>query len=220
MRNDPESQAIPLGAARLAFAGAAAFVALLTSLHLLKPELDPSWRFISEYAIGDFGWVMVLAFLSLALGYAALFLALRSQIRSLDGRIGLALLLISALSLTMGGVFTSDPITTSREAMTASGRLHSLAGTLGIVMPFAAAMVSWSLARNRAWLSQRRPLLWAAGLAVLGFLTSLVSLGVMLSRSGGTFGPDVPVGWPNRIEIMSYSIWLMVVAWCAAKLRR
>jgi hypothetical protein len=52
-------------AARLAFAGAATFVVLLAALHVIKPRLDPSWHFISKYAIGRHGWIMVLAFLSL-----------------------------------------------------------------------------------------------------------------------------------------------------------
>jgi Protein of unknown function (DUF998) len=212
--------AISLLAARLSFAGAAVFLVLLAALHVLKPELDPSWRFISEYAIGDYGWMMVLAFLSLALGYVALFMALRPQIRTIPGRIGLALLLVSAVGLTMGGLFTTDPITTSHDARTTSGILHSMGGTIGIVMPLAAALISLSLARNRGWASARGPLLWAAGLAVLGFLLSLVTMGVMLSRSGGTFGPEVLVGWPNRLEIVSYSVWLMVVAWSALRLRK
>jgi hypothetical protein len=53
-------------AARLSFAGAATFVVLLAALHFIKPELDPSWQFISEYAIGDYGWIMLLAFLGRA----------------------------------------------------------------------------------------------------------------------------------------------------------
>jgi len=34
----------------------------------------------------------------------------------------------------------------------------------------------------------------------------------MVIPSDGKFGPDVPVGWPGRIEILAYSAWLMVVA--------
>jgi hypothetical protein len=212
--------AIPLMAARLSFAGAAMFVVLLALLHLIKPELDPSWHFVSEYAIGDYGWMMVLAFLSLALSYVALFMALRSQVRTLAGRVGLGLLLVSAVGLTMGGVFVTDPMSVSHDARTASGKLHSVGGTIGIVMPFAAALISWSLTRNRAWALAREPLLWSAGLAVLGFLLSVVSLGVLLSQSDGTFGPDVLVGWPNRLEILAYTVWPMVVAWCAVRLRK
>ena len=59
--------AISRTAALLAFAGTATLVVLLAALHFIKPELDPSWHFISEYAIGDYGWMMVVAFLSLAL---------------------------------------------------------------------------------------------------------------------------------------------------------
>jgi hypothetical protein len=85
--------AVSSTAARLSFAGAATFVVLLAMLHLIKAELDPSWHFISEYAIGRYGWIMVLAFISLAVGYVALFVATRSQLRTIAGRTGLALLL-------------------------------------------------------------------------------------------------------------------------------
>jgi hypothetical protein len=206
-------------AARLSFAGAATFALLLAALHFIKPELNPSWHFISEYAIGEYGWIMVLAFLSLALSYVSLFSALRSQLQTIAGRIGLALLLVSALGLTLAAIFTTDPITVSENAVTTEGTLHNFGGTLGIAMPFAAALVGWKLARDPAWSSATRPLIWATGLALVAFLVSLVSLGVMVSRSGGEFGPDVLVGWPNRIEIVAYSVWLMVVARQAIRVR-
>jgi hypothetical protein len=210
--------AISRSAASLALASAATFVVLLAALHFIKPELDPSWHFISEYAIGEFGWIMVLAFLAFALSYIALFAAIRSQIRTTGGRIGLALLLVSATGLILAAIFTTDPITTSPDAATVEGNLHNLGGTLGIAMPFAAAIISWSLARSPAWSAVRRPLLWAAGLALVGFVASFVSLGVLLSLSGGQFGPGVPVGWPNRFEVLGYCVWLMVVAWNAMRL--
>ena len=192
---------------------------LLAALHFIKPELDPSWHFISEYAIGDYGWMMVLAFLSLALSYVSLFVAIRSQLRTIAGSIGLALLLLSALGLTIAAIFTTDPITVSKDAVTTEGTIHNLGGTLGIAMPFAAALIGLKLARNPGWSSAKRPLLWATGLALVAFVVSFFSLGVMLSQSGGEFGPDVLVGWPNRIEMLAYCVWLMTVAWQAVKLR-
>lgn len=214
--------AVSRTAAQLSFAAAATFVVLLAALHLIKPELDPSWRFISEYSIGDHGWIMVLAFLSFAVGYVALFIAIRSQPRTISGRIGLVLLLVSAAGLAVAGVFTTDPITASKDAVTTTGKLHSLGGTLGIAMPIAAALISWNLARNPAWSAARRSLLAAAGLAVVAFLVSSVSSvssGVMLSQHDGKFGPEVLVGWPNRVEVLAYSVWLMTVAWHAIQLR-
>jgi Protein of unknown function (DUF998) len=212
--------AISRTAALLAFAGAFTFAVLLVALHFIKPELDPSWHFISEYAIGRYGWVMVLAFLSLAISYVSLFVATRSQLRTIGGRIGLALLLVSALGLAIAAVFTTDPITVSKDAATTEGKVHNLGGTLGIAQPFAAALIGWKLARNPLWSSAKRPLLWVTGLALVAFLVSFFSLGVMVSQSGGKFGPDVLVGWPNRFEIVAYSVWLMVVAWQAIQVRR
>ena len=202
-------------AAQLSFAGAATFLVLLTALHLIKPDLDPSWHFISEYAIGRHGWVMVLAFLSLAVSYTALSVTLRSQLDGVLGRIGLGLLLVSALGLTLGALFTTDPITST--AKTPEGRIHNIGGTLGMAMPFAAAFVSWSLARRPEWAFARRSLVIAAVLAVLGFMTAIASLGIVLSNSGGTFGPDVRVGWPTRLETVMYCVWLMVVARAALR---
>ena len=206
-------------AALLSCAGAATFVVLLAALHFIERELDPSWHFISEYAIGDYGWMMVVAFLSLALSYVSLFVAIRSQLRTIVGHIGLALLLVSALGLTIAAIFTTDPLTVSEDALTTEGTLHNLGGTLGMAMPFAAGLIGWRLARNPAWSSARRPLLWATALSLVAFLVSFVSLGVMVSWNGGEFGPDVLVGWPNRIETVAYSVWLMVVARQAIRVR-
>ena len=65
----------------------------------------------------------------------------------------------------------------------------------------------------------KRPLLWATGLALVAFVVSFVSLGVMVSQNDGKFGPQVLVGWPNRFEIVAYSVWLMVVARQAIRVR-
>jgi uncharacterized protein DUF998 len=206
-------------AARLSFAAATTFLLLLAALHFIKPELDPSWRVISEYALGDYGWMMALAFLSLALSCVSLFVAIRSQIRTLGGKIGLAFLLIAAAGLIIAAIFTTDPITASRDELTTHGNLHGLGAALGTGFPIAAALIGWSLARNRAWSPARRSLLWAASLAWIGFLVFTLSMVVMFPDDG-TFGPDVLIGWPNRFMIVAYSAWLMVVAWRALQLSK
>ena len=68
--------AISQTAARLSFAGAATFLVLLAALHFIKPELDSLLRMVSEYEIGRYGWLMVLAFLFLALSCIALFVCI------------------------------------------------------------------------------------------------------------------------------------------------
>ncbi len=206
-------------AARLSLAAATTFLVLPAALYFIKREFDPSWRVISEYALGDYGWIMALAFLSLALSCVSLFVAIRSQIRPLGGKIGLAFLLIAAAGLIIAAFFTTDPITASRDELTTHGNLHALAAALGTGFPIAAALIGLSLARSRAWFPARRSLLWAAGLAWIGFLVFALSMVVMFPDDG-TFGPDVLIGWPNRFMMVAYSAWLMVVAWRALQLSR
>jgi uncharacterized protein DUF998 len=206
-------------AALLSFAGAATFLVLLAALHFIKPDLDPSWRVISEYSIGNHGWMMVLAFLSLAVSCVSLFVAIRSQTRTIGGKIGLAFLLVAAAGLIIAAIFTTDPITASRDELTTHGTLHGLGAALGTGFPIAAALVGWSLARNETWSSARRSLLWAGGLAWIGFLAFALSMVVMFPDDG-TFGPHVLIGWPNRFMMLAYSAWLMIIAWRAVRLSR
>ncbi|MCD9025731.1 DUF998 domain-containing protein [Cohnella silvisoli] len=110
-----------LTAARLSWWASAAFLVLLAVLHIIKPEFDPSWRMVSEYAIGRYGWVMVLAFLSMSLSSFALLAAIRTQISTVGGKIGLVLLLISAVAIAAASVFTSDPMTASKDEFTSHG---------------------------------------------------------------------------------------------------
>ena len=93
-----------------------------------------------------------------------------------------------------------------------SGRLHNLGGGMGLAMPLAVALVTWQLLKHAPWQRARRALLTSAALSLMGTVVSIVALGVLLSRSGGTFGPDVPVGWPNRFELATYGVWFLTVA--------
>jgi len=205
-------------AGRLAFAASAVFVVLLAALHVLKPEVDSSWRFISEYEIGDYGWMMRLAFVVLGLSCAALGIAILSQVRTVGGYLGLALLAVSAVGMALAGIFVSDPITAARDARTVSGRLHEIGAMLDGV-PFAALLINGSLARDRAWSFARRTLFWTAWLPLAGALAFAAFMAVLLPAHGGTPGPDVLVGWPNRMMILAHCDWLMPVAWCAIRLR-
>ena len=50
------SEAISTRAARLAIAAIITYQLVLIALIFLRPDLDPSWHTISEWAIGSYGW--------------------------------------------------------------------------------------------------------------------------------------------------------------------
>jgi len=64
---------------------------LIVMLHGLKPEIDPSWRFISEYALGRYGWLMSIAFVTFGVAHLALVADARRYLSgSWPGRLALA----------------------------------------------------------------------------------------------------------------------------------
>jgi hypothetical protein len=205
-------------AARVSFAAAAVFVGLFAVLHVLKPELDPSWRMGSEYAIGQHGWVMQVAMVALALSCAALFAALRSEIETAGGKIALGLLLVTAAALIVGGAFVVDPITTKPADMTTHGMLHSAAGTIFILgFPIAGVLLGHSLGRRQAWRSARQSIRWTAHLMSICVALTLVHI-IAVQSSGRVFGPGSWNGWLNRLTVLSFCAWLMTVSWQATQL--
>jgi hypothetical protein len=197
-------------AALLSLSAVAAFVFLLAALHILEPELDPSWHFISEYELGEYGWLMRLAFISLGVSCVSLGVALFPHLNGVSGYLGLLLLLLSATGMTIAGIFLTDPLNGLR---TAHGGLHETGAMLD-QLPFAALLINWRLSRNEGWSSRRWLLASTAVLPLLGLAIFIASLSVMLPRNGGHVGPETLVGWPNRIMILAQCAWLISLAWC------
>ena len=206
-------------AARLAMGAIVSYQILLIVLIFLRPDLDPSWRTISEWAIGPHGWIMSGAFLISALSYAALFVMLRSQLQGTIGRIGLAILLICVIGATGAGIFTTDPMPL-RPPLSTIGTLHVVFGTGQLVLlPFAALLINLSLARrNQTWARARWVLVWTAALPLFGFGAFVLYSAIFVFPMGpGAYDPGVNIGWPPRFAFFTYMLWLVTLAWQAIK---
>lgn len=92
----------PARFARGSIGTSAAFMVMLGALHIFRPDLAPSWHFISEYEVGDYGWMMRAAFFALAISCAGVLVALFPHARGIAGRLGLLLLSVSAFGMTLG----------------------------------------------------------------------------------------------------------------------
>ena len=208
-----DAPTISVAAARVAIGAAALVPVLLAALHVLSPEFDPSWRVVSEYAHGNYAWVLSLMFIAWALSSWALAFTIRSQLTTTAGKVGLVLLVVAGLGEAMASVFDIDH------------PLHGLAGMLGVLgLPIAAMLISASLGRTAAWSVARRVLLWTANLTwmILALMiAALVTMMVGYTRAGNKMTPDVIalVGWPNRMLVVLFCVWVMTVAYHAIRLR-
>ena len=200
-----------MNAARVSIAAGILFVLLLGSLHLLEKEFDPTWRFVSEYALGSFGVLMPLAFLSLAICLAAIGVAVYPQTRSVVGYLGLAVLALAVIGLCISAAFKTDPITTSMEDLSTSGKMHVLGASLDY-SPLAFLLLSFSLARHEAWKPIRKWLFITAAISLILTVVFILSI-----PQDGVFGPGVFTGLIGRFLLVSYLAWTGIVAFFALK---
>ena len=208
-----------LVASRMAVIFSATFLVILFLLHFLKPELDPSWRMISEYEIGRYGWMMSLAFFCWGSSVLSLLVALWHSLRTIGGTIGYIWLLLIGIALFGAGIFVTNPITDT--TVSTANTLHTLCGAFVILtFPIASSLVVGSLARNEKWSAARRRLFWVEVLVWLSMFAFFGSIIVSnaINPSAGRVGPEVYLGWPNRFMVLIYNVWLITIAVNARKL--
>jgi uncharacterized membrane protein YkvI len=206
LRSDRPITRTDRGAAHVAVVAGAAFAVLLLGLHITEPEYDPTWRFVSEYALGRTGWMMTLAFLALAVTLLSAALSILRHIQTIPGRLGPVILAVAAAGFVLAALFRTDPMTTPADAYTASMRLHLLGASLDY-SPVGMLLASWGLSRTSRWHHLRRRLLLAAALPFL----LMISFTISLPRDG-YFGPDVYSGLIGRLLLLSYLLWTTTTA--------
>jgi len=196
--------------------GAAALaIGALAALHVLRPDIPPSRTMISQYALGRHGWVMALCFGAFAAASACVLAALVQYPLSLLGRIGLAFLLVAAIGLAMASRFPMDAVSTPRERRSFSGRMHAVSFVMGVpAQILAVLLLSLGLGSSRAQL----PLF---GLAATVWLSLAATITIMVMVGPGKQpdpnGPERFLGLPNRLFMVAYGAWLIVVVWPMAR---
>ena len=192
---------------------AAIFLAILALLHLLKRELNPVWRMISEYEIGRFGWMMRLAFFCWGASVLSLLITIWSSLTSFGGTVGRWWFILISVALFGAGIFRTNAITD--DTPNPINTLHALCGAIVILtFPIAAILIRNGLLHNDSWIAAQGELTLGTILVWLGVVLFFAS--IVISRkidpSAGRVGPNIYLGWPNRLMVLTYIIWLIIVA--------
>lgn len=181
-------------AGTLALASVGAFSVILVLLHVLKPELDPSWRMISEYEIGRYGWLMRLAFVCWSVSVAAVDVALSPSL-STAAVVALGIVATGPLG---AAIFATEPTTTPLDQTGTVHRLHVAFGVLFILgFPIAATLAGQG---------------WLTGVPWIGLIAFLGATRVYGARGARRAAPKILIGWPNRFMVATYVVWIGAVA--------
>jgi hypothetical protein len=196
----PEASAAPArGLALVALASVAFFAVSLVALHLLRPDVPPLVRGISNYANGPAGALVRVAAAVLGAGglalTAGLFLCLTPVARS---RAGIVLLGLWSAAQLATAAFPIDP---PGATATSAGTIHGLAGLSFVLPVFAALLLARGYPRDPRWAGVARPAL-ALGFALLA--ASVVLYVLLEPLAGVGFG-----GLAQRVY------WLVLLAWLA-----
>ena len=207
--------------ARLSLAAAIATLLTLAVLHILSPEFAPAWRMVSEYANGNYSWVLSLMFIFWAISSWSLAFTLWSEVKTTAGKVGLYFLVAAGIGEAMAAVFDINH------------SLHGLASLIGIGgLPIAALLISTSLGRMDDWSAAKKSLLVTANLTWISVLLMGITFAILIStftQAGGDMtSTEVPttlpdgviawVGWANRFLIVAYCAWVINVAWRAIRI--
>jgi Protein of unknown function (DUF998) len=179
-------------AAGVAAGAAVVDLLVLGLLHVVSPEVDPATRPVSEYALGDFGWLATTRTLAQGVGPIALAVALRRE------RLGALLLLIFGLLKLAMPLFPVDAL---GAPATSAGQVHDLLGTLTFFLfPLATLLLLRPLRRRGDRL--------AAPVAVA---LTIATAGVLVASAVGGFG------LAQRAYLILCAVWLLLAAVAALR---
>lgn len=194
----------------------------LLALHFVSPEFQPSWRMISEYALGKNKRLLTAFFFLWGACSILSSVLLWNLVDSIWASIGVILLFISGIGAIMGGMFDiKHP-------------KHGLSFMIGVpTLPLATLLIGYHLLSQEAWFSYRSILLlfshapWIALVLMAGAMALLFA---GFKKAGYPMGPNVEppeklpegvialAGYANRLLVLCYLIWPILMSGIAMTL--
>ena len=191
-----------------------ASLSLLASLHFLSKEFHPSWRMISEYALGKYPNILSGFFISWGIANIGTAIWMLEQTTNLLSKTGVLLLVISGLGAIMGGLFDIKH------------KFHGLSFMLGIpTLLVGSLFISYDMINQMPWLEYRMIIMIATHSIWISCVIMAITMNIMFAgfkKSGIDFGPEtippaeVPdgviawAGYANRWLVICYITWVII----------
>lgn len=187
------------------------FTVVYIAFPVIQPELNPLYRFGSEYAVGRMGWLMKAAFFFWGISLLAFAVAIAKGLDSeAKSRIAVVLFAVAAVGIFLSGVFDSDlqvrnenPPPIWVEPPPSDEQIwHGVSG----IVAFLGLMIGAGLFSRRLRISGRlhgqyrwlRLLSWLAPVAFIGFITVFIPHGL--------------AGLGQRLFVLILLLWIVLAA--------
>lgn len=188
----------------------------LIILHFTSTEFKPSFRMVSEYALGNYKWLLTVFFFCWGLCSIFSGLMLWNVVTSGWAKFGVILFFITGIGAIMGGLFDVQH------------KLHGLSFGIGVpFMPIGALIVTYHLLKKVEWQSNSTTMLLSSHSIWISLILMAISMFVLFSTlksTGIVYGPDSPPltelpagvigfsGWANRFLVLCYILYPILTA--------
>jgi hypothetical protein len=170
------------------------FVFIFILMHFIRPDKDIFSCFVSEYAVGSYGWLLTIGSFGSVAGALCLIIGLLKSVKASKTA-------IITLCIWCAGAFLFSTFTTNLPGAppTPQGLIHSFSALIALVS-LGISMIAWGFTFNKtdAWQSTAK-ISW-----IFGAVSILVFIGFFLS-------PPSLRGLNERILIAWDIGWLILV---------
>jgi hypothetical protein len=190
-------------AAMVSIVATAYFLTAAVVAHAVMIQYNFFSDYISDYAVGPWGWIYGSAFVASAIGCLALAVSLSLLLPSHAlSRIGVVLLVLVGVTYIIDFAYPTDILPPGAPPTTTVGMVHLLDALLGWVLFTVGSIVISSPLKYNAYWKVWRPLLTT--LAWLSVLLLVVLVGVVISKAA--FG-----GLAEKLFILDRNVWALAL---------
>jgi hypothetical protein len=176
------------------------FVVAVLGLHVIEPDFSSVDDFISDYANGDYGYLMQSVFFGAGVGTIAIALGLPKTLAPTKRVTAYVVLLLLAGIGFLVAIFKNDP--TGVTDATTAGTLHILGSMLiFFALLISAWMVRGVFKRDPTWEPSAKTQMWFA----IAYTVTMIA--AFATPEGG------PVGLTQRFFVPVMMAWLATLAW-------
>lgn len=188
----------------------------LLILHFVSNEFKPNFRMVSEYALGNYKWLLTIFFFCWGLCSILSGLMLWNVVTSSWAKFGVVLLFVTGIGAIMGGLFDVQH------------KLHGLSFGIGVpFLPIGTLLISYHLIKKAEWQEHSSTLLFSSHSIWISLIFMGVSMFLLFSSlkaTGIVYGPDSPPlqelpkgviginGWANRLLVLCYILYPILTA--------
>jgi len=191
-------------AAVVAIAATIYFAVAAVATHIVSTQYDLVRDYISDYAVGPWGWIYGSAFLASFVGTVALAVALWQTVpRPALSRSGVIMLAIVGITFAVDFYFPTDILVPGQPPQTTVGTIHLADAFLGWLLFVIAAPLISSRLKHDAWFGRWHGALLALSWLAVVLLVALVAVVVAKAPIGGLV---------EKTFILDRNVWALILA--------